>query len=218
MKRLIIIAISAALLLSTPSALFAHPTGINLISQSHRVWGGTFPNDYDFTGSTELTGSSPLTYAHTGNYSVNTSSSGNTLLNIQGAHASSSYLFLIENDMLQINLNGNIWCTEPDTEISYKLTDKTASATLDTFTYSGYNWTPPMSGNSYCTYENSFTGLDKSHTYELYLYAQASPGDGGNANLYANLSSPCQVPAPSAILLGSLGTLITGWLKSRKNI
>ena len=216
MNRLFIITLCVITLLSFQSPLFAHPSGINLLSQSHRVWGGTFPDNYDLTGPASVTGTSPLTYCQAGNYSVNASSSGNTLINLQGAHAISSYLFLIENDILQIKLDGNIWCSEPDTGISYRLTDKTAGTTLDSFAYSGHNWTPPISGNSYCSYDNSLNCLDKSHLYELYLCADASCGDGGTAALNANLSSVCQVPAPSAMLLGSVGTAIAALLKRRK--
>jgi len=222
MKRLFIVAISACILFSGQSALFAHPSGINLLSQSHQVRGGTFFNgvldEYNLTGPAAIEGSSIGANSEAGNYSISAFAYGSEDTNIKGAYACSSYLFRTENDNLNVKLDGYIWCTLPDTSVSYHLKDKTAGTTLDMFSYSGYTAVHSMDKQWPCSYENRLTGLDTSHTYELYLCAIASTGDGGDAVLNAQLSSACQVPVPSAVMLGMVGALITGWMKRRKNL
>ncbi|MBW8017764.1 MAG: hypothetical protein FVQ82_16440 [Planctomycetes bacterium] len=223
MRRLFLVAISTIILLSGKSALFADASGINLLSQSHEIWGGTLFNgildEYHLIAAAAIEGISRTNQSKAGNYSVSALSAGNDDTNIRGAYACSSYLFLAEENELNIKLDGYIWYTIPETAVTYRLTDTTAAATLDMFTYSSNTSPSPTDsrGNSFYSYDKSITGLESGHIYELYLCAIASTGDGGEAVLNANLLSVSQIPAPSAILLCSAGILITGWLKRRKS-
>jgi hypothetical protein len=57
--------------------------------------------------------------------------------------------------------------------------------------------------------------LDPSHEYSLYMeaFAHASDDFGWYSNLSVNI-----IPVPSAILLGSIGVGLVGWLRMRKTI
>lgn len=212
MKRKFIVAITAILLLSVQSPVFAHISGINLLSQSHHIRGGDIYSTYDITDNVPVEAASELTSAKAGNYSVMASAGGNDLTNIFGAYAASTYLFQIENNQLNVKLDGYIWFTIPNTYIEYCLIDTTTSTLLDKAGCSASTSYPQIECDF--DYSISLTGLDTSHVYDLQLYARASDGDGGYAVLNAGISST-PVPAPSAIMLGALGSLITGWLKRR---
>lgn len=222
MKRLIVVAIAVAAL-SGGSPLFAHLSGINLLSQTHEIGGATFFNgvlsEYEEKGSELLEGNSGGAVSRAGDFSVYADAFGDDSSNIGGAYARSMYMFRTESSDLNINLNGFIWFTIPETAVSYSLVDFTASSTLDTFTYSS-NSGPVLPrdgrGNSFFSYDRTFTGLDIGHVYLLNLSSVASPGDGGIAVLNADLSSPVTVPLPSSLILGGVGFLLTGWLKRRK--
>jgi hypothetical protein len=225
MKRLLIVTVCAVMLLGGATPAFAHFSGINLLSQSHEIWGGTFFNgvldEYHITGSEPIEGRSIGAASKAGNYSVSADAFGDDSTNTRGAYACSTYVFKTEKSDLNIKLDGLIWFTIPETSVTYQLTDFTAGNTLDSFSYSSNSGTSlprDDQSNSFFSYNNTLTSLDTDHVYTMYLCSQASTGDGGTAVLNARLSTAVPVPVPSALALGAMGTLITGYLRRRKRL
>jgi hypothetical protein len=225
MKRLLLLAIAVVMLLGSGSLLFGQTSGINLLSQSHEIWGGTFfngtLNEYHLTGSEPIEGTSGGARSKTGDYSVSADAFGDDSSNIRGAFACSTYVFKTEESNLNIKLDGFIWFTIPETSVTYQLTDFTAGNTLDTFSYSsdsGPLLPRDNRGNSFYSYDNTLSGLDTEHVYTIYLCSLASTGDGGTALLNAGLSTVSQVPVPSSLVLSGIGAMITGWFRRRERL
>jgi hypothetical protein len=82
-----------------------------------------------------------------------------------------------------------------------------ASALLYTFTYDTYQ-------NPCCPFSWEFSASDCIH---LLVISDGGQHEVAIDNLYVEKCS-CEVPAPGAILLGSLGTGIVGWLRRFRRV
>ena len=193
--------------------VFGCVSGINILSEKHEVYGGTFFNgaldEYHLVGNSPLKGSSVGAFSRAGNFSVMAEAFGDDFTNVKGAYAASSYRFNPRVSDLKLKINGKIWFTLFETGVTCHLRNYTSGQTLYSFNFSGLTAGVDGSGNRrYFCQEQIFSGLDSNGYYELTITARASTGDGGTALLNANISPANIVPLPSSFLLGILGAAL----------
>ncbi len=199
--------IAMILMVASASSLYA---GVIPISQSHHVSGGAGfeeTQSYDLSGSLPISGSaSGIGYygetvtasSSAGNYAVSASVSPSIFSG--SASAESTYVFSTDWPGLQVQIAGATGMYSWDGNvIAYSLKDLTLGQVI--FSYSSPT---SLDYDTVSVNETYHVTVETGHEYELFLSAVASQGDAGGTHSYLN-ADVTRIPAPGALLLGSLG-------------
>jgi len=210
--------ILAACILAPRTTASGGVTGINLLSQSHHVWGfagesqGIQPTGnvtpYNQTSAAPLAvtvgawpGGDPFPgYAHSiaGDFTALAESA----YWYSAANAASTYEFSPLDTLLCVRVYG---CTDgwgEESGVQYTLTDSTLGSVVDEFEAIGV----VAPDDELCFDWQTSYAVDPGHEYVLTLYAGTSGSDGfRGANITAELAC---IPAPSALALGLIGAAL----------
>ncbi len=212
---------------ATASLVDAAPTGIYLIEQIHTVWGNAglpVADTYSESGAAAVTGSASALSVD-GILNTATSSAGPDGLSAYrsgnagaaDAYAQSEYRFTPDYSRLVLNLSGTIGEWAFENLAAATLTDVTAGVLLDTYR------TPHLMSELDPTTIGGFDfdvqfdfAVDPTHIYSLVGLVEAHRGEGGTGSADMAVAFQSVIPAPPALLLGSLGLGIIMRLRKRK--
>jgi hypothetical protein len=228
MKRALILVFAA--ILGFTSIVSANVSGIDLISQTHHVYGRagwTDPDTYDYTDNVQVNGTvsgigmdgypgSASSYA--GDFTVEAFAIGDYAS--RESLAESTYLFTPTNPVLTMTFTGEGTTSgggfEANSEFSFY--DITNDLEIDSHYWQGSAEVPFQ----YVIDWDEFYTVDPSHQYQLCIYAEAGFGsEGGYYQSLLNVSittEPIANPAPSAIILGGIGVGFVTWLRKKKKL
>jgi hypothetical protein len=212
---------------ATASLVDAAPTGIYLIEQVHTVWGNAglpVANTYYESDSGPVTGSASG-IGIGGFLGAATSTAGPDGLSAYrigdagsaDAYAQSEYRFTPDYSRLVLNLSGTIgeWAFENLATVT--LTDVTAGILVDSYA------TPYLMPELNSTTTEGFDfdvqfdfTVDPTHIYSLVGLVEAHRGEGGTGSADMSMDFHSVIPAPSAILLGSLGVALVTRLRRHR--
>jgi hypothetical protein len=196
-------------------------TGINIISQTHHVWGtagGTLSDStYDYTSSAPVSGSASALWWEDGSGYTEENPGTNFETSFAGdfhiyardescwtftgsrSFAESTYLFTPQTDQLQIQftgINGDMYLSR----VSFSLFDTITNSMVDSHelpsAYQHFDAVIDWTGNYAVT---------SGREYALTLYARAIVGDSPyfTCELFANIT-----PEPATLLLLGLGAMM----------
>ncbi|MCP4593645.1 MAG: hypothetical protein GY842_23150 [bacterium] len=216
----------AVLFLAAAGTAYGGPSAINLLSQSHHVWGEAgecessppwLPTGnvltYDQTSATPLDVAvgQPLSatgYAHSiaGDFAV----SAESFYWYSFAWATSEYRFTPVGSSLCARVSG--WTENyvpSETVVRYTLSDATLGSVLDDFTAMGAGPGEPLGFDWQKCY-----AVNPDHEYLLTLSANTTGSDySRSTGIDADLTC---IPVPSALLLGTFGAGLVGWRQRRR--
>ncbi len=220
MKRAFLVVV---LLLAGGGIVWAGPTGMNILSQTHHIVGYA-----GFTGAEggyhpyDITASHPISLSVTSwssdfDYDYYEAGSSTGFFSVSAyanrwysrAVAESTYVFQMEDDSETLTFSVHGWRSFHYFESTVELTlkDLTTGTILENYVDSGpYDETFP--------YLIAWTGVytvDPAHIYSLRLYAWADGGDS-----WADTFLAVSIPAPGAMMLGIIGAGLVGLCRRRK--
>jgi hypothetical protein len=222
--------LSAAVLLIGQASAWGYPSGIQLVSEQHHVWGYAGSETMYGPGGTQVpydqTSSGPLYVSATGTYmdpymgewsltawssAGNFSSEALSTYWFSRAHGESTYVFLPEagTGALTFTLSGSgDGVGLPESHIGFTLADLTTGVSLASLLApADADW------HEWSTWSYNWTEthwMDPTHTYVMTLSASAEGGDG-TRHAILGLDVRPAVPAPGALLLAAIGVACLGW-------
>lgn len=207
------------------SLVEAAPSNIQLIQQTHTVWGNAgYPiaNTYFRSDSATVTGSASG-IGVSGFLGTATSTAGPDGLSAfrigdggsANAYAQSEYRFVPDYSRLVLDVSGAIgeWAFENLARVS--LTDVTAGVLVDS--YVSPHELDELDSMTIEGFAFSFQHnlvVDPTHVYELIGFVEAHRGEGGTGSAEMNLVF-YSIPAPPAIFLCGFGTAVILRLRRR---
>lgn len=166
-------------------------TSINIISQTHRVWGGLWTwfqespiQSYDFTDTHAISGNIEQTgvswdksiRSSAGNFQASAFPDGEG--GVAAAYAESTYLFAATKSILSLTITGFIGDVANVNKAKFSLIDLTADIELTDYV------SPVM---PLCGFEINLHQdfkIDTSHQYKFLMYVETQRGEGnGGADL-----------------------------------
>ena len=218
-------------LVLTCNPAYSSLLGINILSQSHHIWGFAGQQTADGPLETyDLSDTQPISHTATGyefyedpwppEVQTSFASAGNFIhelaINRQlaGAWAESFYNFTADYNVLAFNAFGYTNQSHLQDKLIVSLLDTTENVNI--FYY--------ISSTQYDFINrlvvDDIFNINKEHVYQLHLYSEVTSGDSGAwALLQANLSCPLQpIPEPNSMALlgiGIAGLIAVGMRKKR---
>ena len=231
--------LAMGLVLAGPITTFGTPTGIDLISQEHHVWGSAGSSTQFFPGGTEVsydqTSSGPLDVSVSGTYMhpfygefplTARSQAGDFRVETQGvywfseAYAQSRYVFAPQAEIsgLRLQFSGSGYGTglSSETNVRFALDDLTAGTPIGSLAAPGDPVSPDDLGgwdwppSTWSLMWDSTYPIDPTHLYAMTLFAYAGGGDAERGALL-DVNVQAIVPAPGALLLAVIGAALVGW-------
>jgi hypothetical protein len=218
--------------------------GINLLSQSHHIWGWAGQNDdpgetydfYDLSDSHSISAKAEgyyYDYSPDLEYSISSASAGDYLISVKGgrwaawASGESTYTFTSDFNQLSLSAFGHSDNTCMCDTVKLYLYDLTAGTMAFSYIFQSYwpdPWEDPNQQRPVYDFEiNKNIAIIPSNIYQLYMFAEAGTGDSPASSSIVcsvfskNSSVPASpVPEPSAILPFCVG-ILAFCFSNRKN-
>ncbi len=190
-------------------------TGINIISQTHHVWGAVADQSYNITDSAPVSGfcsayvgqdAGYITQnSHANDFIVDTRSSGGgyeAYLVNSDAFAQIDYTFQPQTGSLEIAFSGYVGIHSNQNLLTFELKDLDTSTTLD---YRFWTWDHDSGWVNGILPDYGSYDVNPDHTYSMTIIARSHVCDvtSGYAHLEAVVT-----PEPATILILGFGALI----------